>query len=61
MLSTLEAQETNACCTQESIPVGCVPPTSADRTCFNSHEMSVLGVDVPEVNKFEQVMTTRCH
>ena len=28
---------------QESIPVGCVKRTCANRTCLNSHQMSVLG------------------
>ena len=29
-------------CEQESISLGCVPPACADRTCFNSHQMSAL-------------------
>ena len=42
-------------CWQESIVVGCVPSTCADRTCFDSHQMSATGGGHPEVNKFEQV------
>ena len=43
---------------QESIRVGCVPPVCADRTCFNSHQMSAPvdgGESSTELNKFEQV------
>ena len=34
---------------QKSIPVACIPPTCADHTCFNSHQMSAL-VGGPELN-----------
>ena len=27
---------------QENIPVGCVPPTCANSTCFNSHKVRAL-------------------
>ena len=40
---------------QDSIPVGCVPSTCTNRTCFNSHPMSALGGGGLEVNMFEQV------
>ena len=40
---------------QESIPVGCVPTTCADCTCFNSHHQMLLMGRGPQMNKFEQV------
>ena len=40
---------------QDSIPVGCIPPTCDDCTCFNSHQMSAPWVGGPVVNNFEQV------
>ena len=30
---------------QEYIPVGCVPPASADHACFNSHHQMSLAED----------------
>ena len=39
---------------QESIPVGCVPPTCADHTFFTTRCQHQWGRG-PEVNKFEQV------